>query len=386
MEKIKSDEKEMKLEKKLFIGVNGSGKTNELEKIIKNLKKDRNNNVLFFSSLDEPEKNSTKSTDPQFKNLAWFEFISFIEEMTTYKITFKMKDFIEEERKKKENEIPKKILDLKKEDIQINLLDSFTTAITKSPNKELKIMFEKKFSNITDIMEHDNEVPIKLMNIKKPIKKLFDDEIEKNRGTGNYQYFIIKIIFEIVKSKIPISKKGNLHLVLDEPEKHLHFSMARRVSYMLEKISKYVNVYIASHSPVIMNRMVDHETKIHKCLHDSKDNKSKCKELTLIMKKRHSQSFTFKTRLLESLIAEKIFFVEGNNDLQLLDLIIEEIRQKNNSSFNENYNIQICHNKSSIKKYYNPLINMYNFEPNNTFIIFDKDNDKDNDEIQEHKK
>jgi predicted nuclease with TOPRIM domain len=29
---------------------------------------------------------------------------------------------------------------------------------------------------------------------------------------------------------------------------------------------------------------------------------------------------------------------------------------------------------------------MYNFEPNNTFIIFDKDNDKDNDEIQEHKK
>ncbi len=352
-----------KMIKRLYLGPNGVGKTKKINEYFETFNKNDENIIFMITNNINVEIFNSKPTDPNFNKSYWNNFSEKINNLTTFNIeNIKQDSFNDEIKEVITNKYNESFNSVNSN--EINLIDGITEKIFDDENA--KISFSKE-----DITEISSDLKFSIM--KKSLKeqlKLLVKNTEKNRGTGNYQYLTIKFIYEFVKVGIlNQAKLDKTYLIIDEPEIYLHPSLKRRVGYMLEEISKHMNVIISSHCEIISSILIkNHEIEVYKFFENDKP------ELIEITNKGRKIGEAARVSFVRNLFAEKIMIVEGSDDLELIEYIISQF---NLSDIITNYNVHISDKKSNIKNIYISLTKWYGIKPENIMIIFDKDLDKE---------
>ena len=136
---------------------------------------------------------------------------------------------------------------------------------------------------------------------------------------------MIKFMY-ICLENLPTNNSGKKYtLIIDEPESFLHPGLIREVAFNLRKINVKINVIVATHSVDFLQYFCTNETNIHflkvefekttpKKLEDNFviSNLNKLEEINIFNKK----------KIFLSLMSSKIIFVEGENDLKLIEYIL----------------------------------------------------------------
>ena len=144
---------------------------------------------------------------------------------------------------------------------------------------------------------------------------------KKNYGTGKFVYFMILYIKTILDNLTP-NKEKPYTLLFDEPESFLHPGLIREVGFLLKKINEKINVIVATHSADFLQYFCTEKTDIfYKTVASEKDHKEK-KFRSLRLDELKSINIFNRRKIFLSLMYNKIIFVEGENDIKLMEYIL----------------------------------------------------------------
>lgn len=236
-----------------------------------------------------------------------------------------------------ENEMKDTVNDSMMMDYIINdiLSDEETITARTALEQAVDQSIEKNVTSINDILSYalsfnNKTITRDVLELRadkeyKKLVKINADDLKKSMGSGQ------KIIFLL--SLIKISKRDNIFL--DEPENHCHPSLIHELAKIINELSKTKNVYLSTHSPILLSLLDVEFDKIF-VLNDSKyenekqidfedaiylengisigsmNDKSKTyfdiQTLKCNIKEIHNKNF------FESLFSKKVYIVEGIND------------------------------------------------------------------------
>lgn len=346
---------------KIFIGPNGYGKTYELERIKKSLfdeDGDRKDVIMLGSEL------------------------VFADEMKdTVNNSFLM-DYI----------ITELLVDDELTSIQKQFENKLDTLI-----KDNSDMYNELMDETLNLNSHtrtkDVIAPQKTREYKKLVK-INADDLKGSMGSGQKLHFLLRLI----------EKSNKKYIFLDEPENHSHPSMLNITSNLINKLSETKDVYIATHSPELLNMLNIDFNNLY-IFNDSQykgpkriDFRKAVNSLpdTINIENLYSNSKTYfdeeklKTNILEihkkefmsALFSTKVYIVEGIND----QLFLKKVLNKAGKQF-EQYSIFPCYGKP----HYFPFIEIFNDLGIKVVLLFDEDkpsnetNSKINNELQKMK-
>lgn len=183
--------------------------------------------------------------------------------------------------------------------------------------------------NLQNFIKENEEKKIKYSVVSFEDKLL---KINKDYGTGKFVYFMIKFMYICLEHLATINNSEKYTLIIDEPEAFLHPGLIREVGFMLRRVNNKINVICATHSVDFLQYFCTEETDIfYKTVESGKipsiqkeDFKSiKLSHLKLSKKKETSVINIFNRRkVFLFLMSSKIIFVEGENDLKLMEYIL----------------------------------------------------------------
>lgn len=346
---------------KIFIGPNGYGKTYELERIKKSLfdeDGDRKDVIMLGSEL------------------------VFADEMKdTVNNSFLM-DYI----------ITELLVDDELTSIQKQFENKLDTLI-----KDNSDMYNELRDETLNLNSHtrtkDVIAPQKTREYKKLVK-INADDLKESMGSGQKLHFLLRLI----------EKSNKKYIFLDEPENHSHPSMLNITSNLINKLSETKDVYIATHSPELLNMLNIDFNNLY-IFNDSQykgpkriDFRKAVNSLpdTINIENLYSNSKTYfdeeklKTNILEihkkefmsALFSTKVYIVEGIND----QLFLKKVLNKAGKQF-EQYSIFPCYGKP----HYFPFVEIFNDLGIKVILLFDEDkpsnetNSKINNELQKMK-
>lgn len=310
----------------IFIGPNGTHKTELLDSIF-NAKKGENN-VLFIRS-----ENNWKDELELKKETTLFEFKNFLESFYLYELKYENLE---------ENEL--KILENKKKKLQ-----------TKISN-----LFENTDDNVIKTIKPIIQIKINFPKLNK-IKSVELNKFSKSDlnkiigGTGQKFYTFLKLVLIFCE----LSEEKNIEttcLLIDEPEKFCHPNLVAEIGYLLKEIAKKINIYIVTHSSFFINNFIDEKNRkdieLFRCLNKEKFNQNELLkyeesnnesfqkiELSILHKENELLNYPiFSFNAYESLFAQKIILTEGIVDEMIVKLLVNKIninkREKNLFIFN----------------------------------------------------
>lgn len=346
---------------KIFIGPNGYGKTYELERIKNTLFDDDNNrkDIIMLGS----------------------ELVFADEMKDTVNNSFLM-DYI----------ITELLVDDELTNIQKQFEKKLDTLI-----KDNSDMYNELMDETLDLNSHkrtkDVIAPQKTREYKKLVK-INADDLKNSMGSGQKLHFLLRLI----------EKSNKQYIFLDEPENHSHPSMLNITANLINKLSETKNVYIATHSPELLNMLNidfdnlyifnDPEYKGPKTINFKKSANSLPGSINI--ENLYSNSKTYydeeklknnileihKKEFMSALFSTKVYIVEGIND----QLFLKKVLNKAGKQF-EQYSIFPCYGKP----HYFPFIEIFKDLGLDVVLLFDEDKTKDetnnkiNTELQKNK-
>ncbi|MGL4647578.1 MAG: TOPRIM nucleotidyl transferase/hydrolase domain-containing protein [Mycoplasmoidaceae bacterium] len=338
-----------------IVGTNATGKTKFLESLfisknnndLNNI--ENNNTILFFKSeiiIEDEAGSGTKKTKTIADKLV--EFVNDISEKITYST----------EGLKQVEEI-KKIIDDCSRDYNDNEDDPYF----KDLNKLFKSELEKEI-----------------------VKDIFTTGSVKTNdfSSGEGFYSLLKLTRNILSnSKINNLINNNIVFILDEPEKFLHPTLIKKVSYLLFDLYKNFNISIISvtHSPLFLNFTMQESIRnkslasIYKFIRNKEkycdDSENDYKNVIEVdINKIEELNYRERENIWNSLFSENIFLVEGLKDYEFLSVFLENI------FINKYYFIIDCSGKQGVLKMYEFINNIFNI--NKCFLLFDCDSKENN--------
>ena len=137
---------------------------------------------------------------------------------------------------------------------------------------------------------------------------------------------MIKFMY-ICLENLPTNNSGKKYtLIIDEPESFLHPGLIREVAFNLRKINVKINVIVATHSVDFLQYFCTNETNIHFLkVEFEKTTPEKLKKDDFVisnLNKLEEINIFNKKKIFLSLMSSKIIFVEGENDLKLIEYIL----------------------------------------------------------------
>lgn len=344
-------------ETQIFIGPNGTHKTELLDFIFKKKAKDKENNVLFVRS-----ENNWKEEFELKKETLLNEFKGFLENLYLHELKY---ETLEKSKLQGFKE--------KKEKLNTKISDLFEG----SDDNVIKTM--KSIIKITDNFPESDKVKFVVLN-----KLTSKNSKEIIGGTGQKFYTFLKLVLIFCQ----LSEEHNAektYLLIDEPEKFCHPNLIAEISYLLKEISEKINLYIVSHSSLFINNFIDKKNRgnieLFRCLnkeklggdellkYEEKNSESFQKiELSILHEKNELLNYPiFSLNAYESLFAQKIILVEGIADQMIVKMIINEININNR---NKNVFIFNTLGKKAMKCCIKWL---QNNKINDFFVLFDED-------------
>ena len=137
---------------------------------------------------------------------------------------------------------------------------------------------------------------------------------------------MIKFMYICLKNLLTNNSGKKYTLIIDEPESFLHPGLIREVAFMLREINKKINVIVATHSVDFLQYFCTNETNIHfLTVEFEKTRPKKLEEAifkTLNLNKLEKIHIFNRKKIFLSLMSSKIIFVEGENDLKLMQYIL----------------------------------------------------------------
>ena len=205
----------------------------------------------------------------------------------------------------------------------------------------------------------------------------FDDKlkIDEDYGSGKFVYFMIKFMYICLENLLTNNSEKKYTLIIDEPEAFLHPGLIREVAFLLRKINKKINVIVATHSVDFLQYFCTNETNIHFLTVEFEKTTPKTLEKKNFKKKHFKEleeiNIFNKKKIFLSLMSSKIIFVEGENDLKLIEYILytdEELK------FSKDIFIWSCKGKWNITAAIEFAESTGRFSPEDAFfILYDKD-------------
>lgn len=348
---------------KILIGTNKTGKSNYLEKKRGDFEKEPENKSLYLSvghDINAFIKSDNQGTKSKPIKTPIVKLIEFVNEMYSIPIAVGLKDDDEEKRK----EINQKGASF----IQDNFI----------PLKD-DILFENEMLDVIKSGENEWEKDFKFDFIKwNSPDKNFSENFSS--GTTNYSYFKLIVHFLELEQK-QIKDYKRFHLFIDEPEIFCHPELINKVASEIYKISKIINVTIATHSPVLLNKIVqlknydsDKNTQvdIKYFFKTEKEVFNDPKEIQLFslngLNPREWEKLT------ECLFSTNIILFEGINDFLFLHDIFYNYEKE---YFAEKYITFIdCSCRSAVEKMANKLIELKLDKHINILMFYDLDFDE----------
>ncbi len=161
-----------------------------------------------------------------------------------------------------------KITDLLKKYYNLNIEDSNDNLVKQSMKKNIISLFNTKFENIFKELEmtkkaicdiNDNEFLILIEEIETTNELLFNHP-DPNKQSSGYK----SIIWFIVLFSSSIKTEYYTLLLLDEPDKHLHYKLQQKLANFIRKNIKNTNKYkvfisIISHSPYFIENFSEEQ-------------------------------------------------------------------------------------------------------------------------------
>lgn len=344
----------------ICIGTNKTGKSKYLEKEKEEFEKGTENKSLYLGvghdiyTFIQSDNQGTKAKPIKTPIVKLIEFVNEI-----YSTTINV-ELPEESKKtmKKINEngasfINDKFLSLKCDELfEYKMLD-----VIKSGKNEWTNSFKFDF-----------------IKWNSPDKKFSENF---SSGTTNYSYF--KLIVHFLESQQQIKDDKRFHLFIDEPEVFCHPELINKVASEIYKISKIINVTVATHSPVLLNKIVqlknydsnvnkDH-VKIKYFFKKEKDVFNEPIDIPLFkLVKLNSREWE---KLTECLFSTNIILFEGLNDFLFLHDVFYNYKKED---FAEKYITFIdCLCRNSVEKMANKLIDLKIDNYINILMFYDLD-------------
>lgn len=344
----------------ICIGTNKTGKSKYLEKEKEEFEKGTENKSLYLGvghdiyTFIQSDNQGTKAKPIKTPIVKLIEFVNEI-----YSTTINV-ELPEESKKtmKKINEngasfINDKFLSLKCDELfEYKMLD-----VIKSGKNEWTNSFKFDF-----------------IKWNSPDKKFSENF---SSGTTNYSYF--KLIVHFLESQQQIKDDKRFHLFIDEPEVFCHPELINKVASEIYKISKIINVTVATHSPVLLNKIVqlknydsnvnkDH-VKIKYFFKKEKDAFNEPIDIPLFkLVKLNSREWE---KLTECLFSTNIILFEGLNDFLFLHDVFYNYKKED---FAEKYITFIdCLCRNSVEKMANKLIDLKIDNYINILMFYDLD-------------
>lgn len=320
----------------VLTGCNGSGKTTLLDNIKDKLIKDKNSFVFYLGSeiIIENELKENKSKKEFKAQLREFLNVHF----------------------KKEINISENI-EFKK------ALSEISDVLEKIKKIEKNKYFKEKFLDFFEIDENIISGIIILEIINSNNK--FEDF-----STGEGIFSLLYLLKSILQVSVQNTNK-NIWILIDEPEKFLHNSLIKKISFLffdLFSSYKYISFVVSTHSSYLLNEITSlfRKNELHfNCL--KLLNKDECLNMSEILFNKNINTRELGI-LTKAVFDEYILLVEGINDYEFVNLLC--INYFNNYFFN----IYDCGGKNSVKKICTEVLKINNL----VFSFFDKDYNKKN--------
>ena len=298
-----------------LVGKNATFKTELLDKINNHLSNDKKYNVLFFkaeTTFNDEYKEKVKDT--QFIK----EIRKFLNNILSITIKISNNDDI-----KKINCVRKSLEKISCETDNINNDEYFILDILNS------------FKLDENIKEHQIKVEI-LNNDKNKIN---------DYSSGQGMYSLLKLCYLVIKNHSQQGQKTIL--IIDEPEKHCHKTLIKKIFNMLyELYSLDLRIIFATHSDYLLSECVSkfrsNETDKNYIFYHSKNNIKNISNIFEYIKKTNRKEQEI---IVSSLFDENIILVEGLKDYEFLKIILSE------NELNSYYcSIYDCGGKTCVKK------------------------------------
>lgn len=298
-----------------LVGKNATFKTELLDKINNHLSNDKKYNVLFFkaeTTFNDEYKEKVKDT--QFIK----EIRKFLNNILSITIKLSNNDDI-----KKINYVRKSLEKISCETDNINNDEYFILDILNS------------FKLDENIKEHQIKVEI-LNNDKNKIN---------DYSSGQGMYSLLKLCYLVIKNHSQQGQKTIL--IIDEPEKHCHKTLIKKIFNMLyELYSLDLRIIFATHSDYLLSECVSkfrsNETDKNYIFYHSKNNIKNISNIFEYIKKTNRKEQEI---IVSSLFDENIILVEGLKDYEFLKIILSE------NELNSYYcSIYDCGGKTCVKK------------------------------------
>ncbi len=338
-----------------LVGRNASFKTELLKEINVNYSNDKNFNVLFLKAettfLNETKE---KQSDIQFIG----EIRKFINTFLSKKI-----NIIDDQLKKTINEATSFLDNLKKD----NHNDEY-----------LKNEIFNSFKLDENLIENKINIEI-LPNEKNSIK---------NYSSGQGMYSLLKFCSLVINHSIEKHKDNKkiiekkTILIIDEPEKHCHKSLIKKItSIMYQLYNLKVIIIFSTHSDYLLNEFIskfrnNNQSNFYLLNHNKPFNDdANIEEVKNLIDNINENIWNKKSLnsreqqiIISSFFDENLFLVEGLKDYEFVNCLMTS--NKLNQYY---YSIYDCGGKTNVKKL-NAIIK--NLNPNkNIFCFVDRDND-----------
>lgn len=336
-----------------LVGKNASFKTELLKEINKHFSKKENFNILFLKAETTfSNEIKEKQSDIQFVG----EIRKFINDFLSKKL-----DIIDEQIKMKIKETS-------------NFLDSI-----KNDNKDdeyLKTEIFNSFKLDNDLIENKINIEI-LPNEKNSIK-------EYSSGQGMYSLlkFCALVIEQSIKSEF-INKKKTI-LIIDEPEKHCHKSLIKKIfNIMYQLYDLKVIIIFSTHSDYLLDEFISkfrnkNQNNFYLFNHNRPiNNDANILEVNDLINKLNKNIINEKSLnrreqkiIISSFFDENLFLVEGLKDYEFVNCLM--LSEKLNQFY---YSIYDCEGKPNVVKL-NKIIKDLNLNKK-IFCFIDRDDDKE---------
>lgn len=241
------------------------------------------------------------------------------------------------------------------------------------------IYFEKIFNDYIKVKKVSDEIEFQYNFLEEGKIKISDMEV----SSGSINYSLIKFLFEFLGSEDFFDSKNNdekFTLVVDEIEKFSHPEMIYKLTDMIVKISRKIDIVVTTHSPIFLERifyinkqllkkgkLLDEQFKY--TLKFSKEDEVFNIEDKNINEVIQNLNFRELKNLSNLLFSNKIFLLEGLNDNDFLENIIQS-----DDVFNGvYYTIIDCEGKKNIKKFYDITKKLGIIQKINICLFYDQD-------------
>lgn len=331
---------------KILIGTNKTGKTKHLEDEKEDFEKDTENKSLYLGvghDIDKFIQSDNQGTKTKPIKTPIVKLIEFVNEIYSTTINVELPEESEKTMKKINEE-------------GVSFIKNELSSL------EGDMLFENKMLEVIKSGENEwtNSFKFDFIKWNSPGKNFSENF---SSGTTNYSYFKLIVHFlESQQQQIKDDKK--FHLFVDEPEVFCHPELINKVASEIYKISKIINVTVATHSPVLLNKIVqlknydsnekEYDVNIKYFFKKEKDVFNEPVDIPLLkLAGLNSREWG---KLTECLFSTNIILFEGLNDFLFLHDVFYNYKKK---YFAEKYITFIdCSDRNSVKKMAEKLIDL----------------------------